>query len=564
MNISDAVKHIADDCYRLKTKMSGWETLVCPGDHVAVNFPDLSENAARENAQSAGAIRDRAEAMDQSNLTHDDEILLDIVKFRCDAIISDYKFYWSKFVTEPWMNVFPLSFNYLKNYPPADPIHLTSYMKLLESLSQMVAQQKEKTECQAEIGAFLPRRVIENAVAMYQGFIISLKDHPLVLTKEKLAGIDAADVDTAITGSRQMVRALNDLLREMVTFLDGAYKENAPKTVSIRQYPGGEAFYKENVKYHTTLDMTPEEIFTLAETHRNINLERMEAIRKSLGFDGTMSEFTDMVLKDPTRAMKTPEVFGERLNAYLHKILPLLKDYFIDIPKAECLATRMAPEMEPQLEYGFYSPPMPPVKPMGNYFYNGANIENRDPCDIPPLAYHEMTPGHHFQIALTMENEDLHPLARASLVTAYTEGWAEYAAILAGEMGMYEDLYAEYGRLQMDLILINFLTIDTGIHAKGWSLEEAMDFLGKYKPDLDEKSRFNLIGLSSLANPGFVLAYKIGSLKMMEIREKAKAALGDKFDIRKYHRTILEWGSLPLLILEKHVDRIVEKVKNRT
>ncbi len=170
------------------------------------------------------------------------------------------------------------------------------------------------------------------------------------------------------------------------------------------------------------------------------------------------------------------------------------------------------------------------------------------------LAFHELLPGHHFQIALTLENESLHPLAKASLITAYNEGWAEYAAILAGEMGMYEDLYDEYGRLEMDLYLTNFFTVDAGLNTGKSSFAEMMDFMGPYLPDFTEERLKSQLLRVHFANPGFTIAYKMGSLKFMEIRDKAEKTLGEKFDIKEFHRVILEWGALPLGILEKHVN----------
>jgi len=234
-----------------------------------------------------------------------------------------------------------------------------------------------------------------------------------------------------------------------------------------------------------------------------------------------------------------------------------MKEAFQTLCEADCEAVRLPAVLEPAMTFGFYQPPTA-AQPKGQYFYNGLNSEEKNQIGAGSLAYHELIPGHHFQLALVEENEGLHPLLKILHLTANTEGWAEYAAMLAGEMGMYENPLDEYGRLTMDLFLTTRLVVDTGMNAFGWPREKAAALL-KENSEFSDHMIFTETNRYSNDLPGQALAYKYGSLKMREIREKAKQALGSLFDIREYHERVLEIGFAPLKVLEMHIDWWVEQ-----
>jgi len=530
------------------------------GDLKLARIPDISEEATRQLADYARSVIAEIDALDPDALTHGDEMLLDILRFQCDGLIVGEQFYWNQFVAEPWFNVVPVIAGFLTKFPLTDAEYVKTYLAVLDDMSTLVAQQREKTAGQAERGIVMPRGVVEYAVAAYRAQIRDPLGHPLVLTAERLVAVDG-DHEEPIAESSRAVERLNGELEAMAAFLVGAYKASAPETLAYSQYPNGNEYYQAMLRQNTTLDLTPEQVFAVGQRERDAIERQMAEIRQALGFDGSHQEFTLAAMSDPERVMTTPEEFGERLNACIDRIRPVMSEYFSDAVRAETSAVRIAPGLEQLYHNGVYNPPMPPNQPKGHYFFNGLNMEKKNPLKTPGLAYHEMLPGHHFQIMLTLENEELHPLAKGSAVTAFTEGWAEYASALAGEMGMYDDPASEYGRLENDLYLTNFLILDPGINVEGWTPERMADYLRPYLPDFTEERLTSQIMRVSFSMPGFTTAYKLGSMKMMEFREKAERELGENFDIRDYHRAVLEWGSLPLTILEKHLDWYIEQAK---
>jgi uncharacterized protein (DUF885 family) len=203
------------------------------------------------------------------------------------------------------------------------------------------------------------------------------------------------------------------------------------------------------------------------------------------------------------------------------------------------------------MTFGYYQVPTA-SDTMGHYFYNGSKLSERNLLFAAALVFHELDPGHHFQFALQAENAGLPAFRREAAYTAFTEGWGEYASSLAGEMGMYDDAYDLYGRLLMDMFLSCRLVVDTGMNYFGWSRERAMEFMRERL--LDSETQLNTETLRYAVDlPGQALAYKMGSRKLAEMRDHARATLGDRFDYRTFHDAILKTGAMPLSIVEEHV-----------
>ena len=238
--------------------------------------------------------------------------------------------------------------------------------------------------------------------------------------------------------------------------------------------------------------------------------------------------------------------------------LPL---FFSKLPKAPCEIKRLDPQLEDLMTWGYYQVPTA-SDPKGYYIYNGSNPESKNIFAVASaaLVLHELFPGHHLQVSLQWENEALHPLRRDYQLVPYSEGWAEYASQLGREMNIYQDPYEHCGRIFFDLLMSVRLVVDTGMDYFQWSREKAKDLMEKYL--LLSEIEMNTETLRySTSIPGQALGYKIGSLKMWDLRKKAEESLGSKFDIRKFHDVILGSGNLPLFLLEKHVEHFIEKEK---
>ncbi len=228
-------------------------------------------------------------------------------------------------------------------------------------------------------------------------------------------------------------------------------------------------------------------------------------------------------------------------------------------PVAPYGVRRLEPQLEPGQTFGYYQVPTA-TDPAGYYRYNGSSLSDRSLLNAGALIYHELVPGHHFQINLTYENKGIPQFRRESFDTAFTEGWGDYASHLAGEMGMYADPYDRYGRLSMEMFISVRLVVDTGMNALGWSRDRAIAYMKENLMETDTQIASETLRYSCDI-PGQALAYRMGSNRILELREQARTALGPKFDIRAFHDWILGSGSLPMTTLARHVQVFIDREK---
>ena len=335
----------------------------------------------------------------------------------------------------------------------------------------------------------------------------------------------------------------------------------APQIVGLSQYPGGRAYYRRLVRFHTTLDVTPEKVHELgmAEVAR-LNAE-LDGLREAIGFEGTPAEFRRHLRADPRFVPASAEEIGDRLLTAQKRIASKIPLFFGKTPSAPAGIRRLSPDLEEAVTYGYYQQPTA-TDPRGYYFYNGSSLGSRSLLSSAALIYHELVPGHHFQKSLQLENSELPGFRREGGGTAYTEGWGEYASSLAGEMGMYEDPWDRAGRIGMDLFLSSRLVVDTGMNALGWSRARAIAFMKENTLESDSQIATETLRYSCDI-PGQALAYKMGSAKIRELRVKSEHALGAGFDVRRFHDAVLGSGPMPLGVLERHVDWFIESERSR-
>lgn len=278
----------------------------------------------------------------------------------------------------------------------------------------------------------------------------------------------------------------------------------------------------------------------------------MSEIRRELGFAGTPREFLDTLRRDQRFYAKTPEEVAERLMAPMRIFEAKLPELFGRLPKAPYGVARLDPALEGSMTFGYYNPPTP-TEPRGLYYFNGSKLDERPLIGAAALIYHELAPGHHFQIALQKENEALPALRRESWTTAFGEGWAEYASSLADELGIVTDPYARYGRLLMEMFVSVRLVVDTGMNRLGWSRERAAEFMRERLIETDTQIATETLRYSCDI-PAQALGYKLGAWKIRALREKAARDLGTRFDLRAFHDLLLATGAVPLSVLEARVE----------
>ncbi len=385
---------------------------------------------------------------------------------------------------------------------------------------------------------------------------------------EDAGSIDAARAEQLRTDARTAL--LDDWMPAYQRLIAWQQEDivNAPEvSAGVSALPNGEAYYNERLANNTTTSLTADEIHTigLAEVAR-LRAE-MEAIREEVGYEGDLQAFFAELRDNKTDPRyyfpdtdEGRQAYIDAATAAIDGIKAKLPDYFGILPKADLVVKRVEPFREQPGAAQHYFPGTPDGSRPGVYYAHLSDMTAMPKRELEVIAYHEGLPGHHMQIAIQQELESVPTFRTQANFTAYSEGWGLYSEILAKEMdGTYADPYSEFGRLGSEIWRAIRLVVDTGLHAKGWSEDQAVEYFKANSAITETQARSEVRRYMVL--PGQATSYKIGMLKIQELRRKAEDALGDRFDIRGFHDTVLGGGAMPLDILERRVDQWIAAVQ---
>lgn len=348
-------------------------------------------------------------------------------------------------------------------------------------------------------------------------------------------------------------------LTRMRDFLQNEYLGHAREGVGLMYMKGGDALYRYKVQSTTTLSKTPEEIHQLGLSEVARITKDFEKVRKEVGFKGNLHAFFDYMRTSPKFAPKSRDQLRSDFYRIKQAVEVKVPQYFSMVPKTPLVIRPYPPYREKFEAGGSYDSGTPDGSRPGTFYFNAYDLPSRFTWEETTLFLHEGEPGHHFQISLAQENKGLPNFMRFGGNTAYVEGWALYSETLGYPMGFYKDPYQRFGTLNDEMLRAMRLVVDTGIHSKGWTRDQAIEYMlghsGESKTDATaEVERY-------IAIPSQAVAYKIGSLTIQRLRDKAKAALGSRFDIRQFHAEVLASGALPLAILEAKIDSWIASKK---
>jgi uncharacterized protein (DUF885 family) len=337
----------------------------------------------------------------------------------------------------------------------------------------------------------------------------------------------------------------------LLRFVREEYLPAAREEVGAGALPDGRAFYEHRIRYFTTLNLDPEAIHqTGMEEVRRIRAE-MEALIARVGFQGDLHGFIEHLRTDPRFYAETPDALMKEVAYILKRIDGELPRLFRTLPRSPYGIRPVPEDTAPHTTTAYYQPPAGDGSRAGYYYVNTYDLRSRPLYELEALSLHEAVPGHHLQIALQMELGDVPAFRRFDFITSFIEGWALYAERLGLEVGFYRDPYSDFGRLIYEMWRACRLVVDTGMHALGWTRQRAIDFMAEHTAltplnIANEVDRY-------IAWPGQALAYKLGELKIRELRARAEAQLGERFDLRAFHDVVLLSGSVPLDMLEANV-----------
>ncbi|WP_341712858.1 DUF885 domain-containing protein [Erythrobacter sp.] len=380
-------------------------------------------------------------------------------------------------------------------------------------------------------------------------FMMPVKNFPADFSEA-----DKPRLTAAYEAKTRELYAVHTRLRD---FLRDEYLAAARDSVGMSQMKGGEALYANMIQESTTLPLTADYLHELGLSEVARIKQGMEQIKDEVGFKGTLGEFFDYVRTDAKFKPKSREALTQAYYDIGKQVDAKIGDYFSVLPKTPLEIKPYDPSIEQFQAGGSYEQGTPDASRPGTFYFNAYDLPSRLTTGNVTLYLHEGAPGHHFQISLAQENEALPAFMRFGGNTAYIEGWALYAETLGYEMGFYKDPWNRYGTLQDEQLRAMRLVVDTGIHAKGWTREQSIDFMlensGMTRTEVvAEVERY-------IAIPSQALAYKVGALKIQELRKRAEGKLGKKFDIRDFHREVLGSGSLPLPVLEAKIGRWIAR-----
>ena len=431
---------------------------------------------------------------------------------------------------------------------------LTRLNSFVENIDNSLTNNKQGLE----LGYTQPKLVTRGVIAQISAIINSdIENHPyLKVFKNADESLMSSNEKTDLINRAKTLisNEINPSYKRLHDFLKNEYLSTSRDSIGISDVPNGSKWYEVLSNYHTTTNLSPDEIHDIGLSEIKRIRSEMEKIISDLEWDGDFNSFLNYLRTSPRFYYDNPE---DLFNAYLimsKTIDPLLPKIFKTFPRAPYGVIPIPAESAPFTTTAYYNSPS---KGKPGYFY--ANLykpESRPKYEIPVLTVHEAVPGHHFQISIAQELENVPTFRKYQSFTAFIEGWGLYSEELGDHIGLYDDPYDKFGQLTYDMWRAIRLVVDTGMHYKDWSRDDAINLFientAKSKLDIEnEVDRY-------IAWPGQALAYKIGQLKILELRSKAEKELGEKYDIKDFHYEVLKRGSLPLDLLEFYINQWIE------
>jgi uncharacterized protein (DUF885 family) len=424
---------------------------------------------------------------------------------------------------------------------------------------------------QAKAGVVLPIALLEKAESGIGDTVRpSPQDNPLVTTfVERMTKAKGIGTSEQLQLARAAAEAVKSRVYPAYARMTAALESQRPAAINqaagVGRLPDGAAYYAAALKQMTTTDYTPEQVHALglAEVAR-VSAE-MDALLVSQGLaTGTVAARVQALHKDPRFLLPNTDAGRQQLllryQQILDEVSARMPEYFRTVPSGKLLVQRVPTSAESGSAGAYYQAAAMDGSRPGTFFANLRDVGETATWTMKTLAYHEGIPGHHFQISTALSLKNLPLIRQEPLYSAYAEGWALYAERFASEIGMYkDDPFGDLGRLEAELFRAARLVVDTGVHAKGWTREQAIAYMAtttgmNQSEVITEVERY-------MGNPGQACAYKVGQLKILELRERAKAALGPKFDLKDFHAVVLENGGVPLTVLERLVDEWIAKTR---
>lgn len=529
-------------------------------------WDDVSDAATQADIDKITQRLAQAKQFDTSQLNPQEQLSLQIYQQDIQRQLANDQFRHHTYIMHQFRAAHTLVPSFLINIHRINELSdADAYIQRLHGVQTMFDQVIEQLRLREKLGVYPPKWAYDQMIQASNNVISGT---PFTETdKDSTIYTDFVNKITALNLSNAEQAAYMSKLNTALTqSVQPAYKKLiaelmkqrllSPEGDGVWRLPDGEQWYQNRLNWFTTTELNADEVHQIGVA----NVERihtaMRDIMQQVNFTGTLAEFfafmrTDAQFYYPDSDQGRSDYMADA-KAYIDKMEAKIPEYFGLTPEARMVVKRVEAFREKSAGKAFYQSPALDGSRPGIYYANLYDMSAMPTYQMEALAYHEGIPGHHMQRAITQELKGIPDFQKYASFTAYTEGWGLYTEELGKDMGFYEDPYSDFGRLAMELWRACRLVVDTGLHAQRWSREEAIEYLVENTPN----ARYDAVKAIEryIAMPGQATAYMIGKLKIMELRDKARTALGDKFDIRGFHDEVLKDGPVPLSLLESKVD----------
>lgn len=558
-NISDSFEQMLNDYYEEDLKLNPLKATMAGDNRYNNSFPNsLSDEHQAAVKAYYSKYLEQLQQFKDAELSESEQLSKAILQWECEINLNRLNFREDLQPIDQMWSV-NLMMGQLASGASAQPFKTVkdynNWLERLDGYLAWMAAAENKMRAGLELGYVLPKSLTKKVIPQLESQTVEDLDQHLFYSPIKNFPDGFSDVDRESLKASYTSMIKDKIIpayKSLHDFMSTAYLEAGRTSSGIADIPNGEAYYKHQIKTYTTTNMTADEIHQLGLSEVARISAEMEKVKDEVGFEGDLKSFFDYVrtnkelmpFSEPQQVLDNFNAIHERMKPQLEKLFDLKPKTPFEVRRTEAFREKSAsaeynPGSLDGTRPGIFYTPIPDASK-----YNTYSDES--------LFLHEAIPGHHYQISLTQENEDLPQFRKTLWYSGYGEGWALYTESLGKELGLYTDPYQYFGMLGAEMHRAIRLVVDTGIHSKGWSREKAIE----YSLENEAESEAGIISEIEryMANPGQALSYKIGQLKIRELRNKARTVLGEKFDIRQFHNQVLETGCVPLALLESKVD----------
>ena len=529
------------------------------------DFPlgDYRESKFKNNAAFCDSLLTELKQIDTLSFDEEDKISYTLLKFVLNETVVNYQFktHWNPILSDAG---FHSSLTYQVR-PITSKGAALNYLKKMKAIPNYIEQQTQLIRKGLEAGMGQPLVIFKGYESTYQQHITKTAEENFYYSPFlNLPNIlSPSEKDSLLKAAKKVM--LEDVIpsfQSVKIFFEKEYYPNTRKTIGVSETPNGKAYYQSRIDYYTTLELSPEQIHQKGLEEVGRIKAKMEAIVREVNFKGSLKEFIEFLRSDPQFYAKTPEELLKHARNIAKKLDEQLPRYFKTLPRKPYGVAPVPDAIAPKYTAGRYVGSSYESTNPGYYWVNTYDLPSRPLYAIPSLTAHEAVPGHHLQGSLNQELPETIPQFRRNLyLSAYGEGWGLYSEFLANEMEIYTSPYEHFGKLTYEMWRACRLVVDTGMHVFGWSREQAVDFMA-------ENTALSLHEVNTeidryISWPGQALSYKIGELKIRELRALAEKELGSQFDIREFHEQVLEKGTVTLPLLEWRILNFISVNKSK-